>query len=115
MAPVLIDPKPREDGFSRLTGHSLELGKVVAYQLKGSNFQILATRHGVDVTGHFPVVGVEGVTVLKRMLDRALKHHQHLKTFKDGETQTILDESVLFNEEAVSIGEQCLTLKKDIH
>ena len=89
---VLIQPQ-REGSFKRRTGHSIKLGMVVAYELVGARpFSIIAHREGVEMSGSFPVVQHEGVTALKNILDRAVRHHQHLKSFPLGVRQTIQDD-----------------------
>ena len=85
--------------FTRHTGHSLRLGVVVAYTLQGTNapFQILVSREGVEIQGRINV-GPEGIEIIRDILNRASKHHVHLKSFQIGEKQTILDEAQLYNE-----------------
>lgn len=86
--------------FRRRTGHSLEQGAVVLYELRGGRpFSIVAHREGVELSGTFPCVAREGVLALKQMLDRAVRHHEHLKSFAVGQRQTILDEEMLEKEE----------------
>lgn len=98
MSIPIIDPKPPASTnmqFQRRTGHSLELGRVVAYVLPGTDFSILAHRDGVDVSGRFPRVSREGIEALRRVLSGALIHHGHLAQVPIGEIQTVLDEAVV--------------------
>lgn len=90
------EPEQKVIGFTRIEGHSIELGKVLAYvlPLKPVPFQILASRMGVQLMGSFPCVTRPGVEALRDMLDRALRQHEHLAAFPAGETQTYIPESV---------------------
>lgn len=88
--------------FVRQTGHSITTGKVVAYVLVGAPlpFTITVSRDGIDVQGRL-VATEEGAAALQDILGRAAKHHTHLKSFAIGETQTILDETVLYNDNEI--------------
>lgn len=89
----------RQGRFVRRTGHSLTAGKVVAYILTGAPtpFVISVSRDNIEIQGKL-AFAVEGIEVLRDVLDRARKHHEHLKSFAVGEPQTVLDEATLYNE-----------------
>lgn len=93
----LINSAPQQGHFIRRTGHTITSGRIVAYTLVGSPrlFQIQADRDGVEIRGQISV-GSPGVEALRDVLQRAARHHEHLKSFAIGETQTILEETDLF-------------------
>ena len=90
----------QEAGFVRVDGHSLQLGVVVSYKLTGLNFVIIASRVGVELAGRFPCVGRAGIEALQDMLNRAVRHSEHLKTFPVGDRQTTIPEQLFEEEEA---------------
>lgn len=90
-----IGPRSQQMKFDRRDGQSLELGRIVGYFVRGTDFQINAHREGVDVSGGFPRVGEEGITVLGRFLAYAALHHIHLKSTAVGEPQTPLTEDMV--------------------
>lgn len=98
----ILNAAPQQGVFVRGTGHDLRMGAIVEYKLNGFNFKVRITREGVSVAGVLPVVDWEGVGVVIDVLKRAVKHHNHLKSFPLGERQTILDEHDLMTQEAVS-------------
>lgn len=83
----------RQTGFVRETGHSLELGKVVAYGLVGAKFRILISREGIDIQGTTPTFMFVGAQVIISYMRRAAIHYEHLISTPMGEPQTILDET----------------------
>lgn len=89
---------PQQGTFIRMDGHSLQLGKVITYKLTGLNFAIIASRNGVELAGRFPCVDRRGIEALQDMLNRAVRHHEHLKSFAVGDVQTLIPER-LFEEE----------------
>lgn len=94
----LLNPV-RQGRFIRQTGHSITTGKVVSYVLVGAPlpFTITISRDGIDIQGRV-VASEEGAVALQDILGRAAKHYAHLKSFAIGETQTILDETALYND-----------------
>lgn len=95
----LIGGKNVQEGeFIRLDGHSFELGTTIIYQLVGLNFVIVVSRNGVELVGRFPCVDRRGIHALQDMLNRAVRHHEHLKSFPIGQKQTTIPE-ILFEEE----------------
>jgi hypothetical protein len=99
--PVILSRQRTAGVFIRTTGYSLETGKAVAYVLQGHKFRIIATRLGVDLAGSFPIVQQDGVNILVHVLQRAVRHHEHLASFADGQPQTILNEDALDAEDSV--------------
>ncbi len=91
----------KEAGFRRIEGHSLDLGMVVCYRIDHTPpFQIVAHRDGIDIAGRFPRVERQGVEALMDIMARAIRHHEHLRSFEPGEPQTIMSEDVFEIEEA---------------
>src|SRR5436853_3420335 len=82
-----------ESGFVRIEGHSLQVGKVVAYQLHGFNFRIVVHRDGIEIEGKSPVFPVVGLRVISDILRCAQIHYKHLASCPPGELQTLLPES----------------------
>lgn len=85
--------------FRRLVGTSVKVGLVVTYRV-GQQFQITAHRLGVEITGRFPTIDGQGADALIEMIRRAVKHHEHLKSYQDGARQDVLDERMLSTGEA---------------
>lgn len=99
--PHLLGQQPREGGFVRRADvHDLNLGVVVRYALVGMHFEVAAHRDGVQCRGIFPNVDRTGISVLKDILDRAVRHHEHLKTFEVGQRQSTIPEDVFEIEES---------------
>lgn len=79
--------------FIRADAHSLQQGVIVAYLLKDTPFQVTSNRHGISIRGSYPQVGKAGITALMNILARAIRHHEHLKSFPLGTPQVALEES----------------------
>lgn len=79
----------------RRAGHSLELGVTVQYLLKGLPFSVIANRDGVQLQAKLPFTNEHGITLIAKVIQRAVVHHKHLATFAIGEKQTILDEPIV--------------------
>lgn len=92
--------EPEQGRFVRDELQSLIGGIAIRYRLIGFPFIIAAHRLGVNVEGKFPCVDRAGVQALKDILDRAVRHHEHLKSFAVGEKQIPLDETMFEEEEA---------------
>jgi hypothetical protein len=92
-------PQPQNGVFYRQDGYSLQTGLAVHYGVRGTTFKIVCTRDGIAIQGSYPMVGREGVEALRQMLARAIKHHEHLKSFTDGMKQVALDERTIELEE----------------
>lgn len=103
--------------FGRGTGYSLERGRIVRYLMVDdtgqSMFQILAHRDGIQIQGSLNVGNEEGVHALTTILKRALRHHEHLKSYVVGTPQEILDERILIAEEQAEIGSSPIHLVKE--
>ena len=100
MVAHLIGGDKLEGTFVRMDGHSLQLGVVITYRLSGMNFAIIISRNGVELAGRYPCVARQGVEALTDMLNRAIRHHEHLKSFPVGEQQTTIPERLFEEEEA---------------
>lgn len=72
-----------EARFSRQEDLDLQLGKVLLYNLNISPFSIVMHRGGVSFRGTIPLVGRQGIDMLKKIFDRAIVHHEHLKATYD--------------------------------
>lgn len=102
MADIIGQPKSPKGVFRRIDGYSIEVGKAVCYELAGYEFKIIATRFGVEVMGHFPVVTRAGILALEQVLIRAVRHHEHLASFAEGIKQEALTEDILAVEETLN-------------
>lgn len=85
--------------FIRRDGFSLQTGRAVAYTLSNGLFQIEATRDGVTFHGSFPTVTRAGILAVTQTLIRAVRHHEHLKSFPLGTKQEALAEETIEAEE----------------
>lgn len=72
-------PKKNVAQFIRKETHDLQLGKILIYQLNVTGFTIVMHKDGVAFRGTIPVLKRDGMTSLKKMFDRAIVHHEHLK------------------------------------
>jgi hypothetical protein len=95
MVHILGQEQKKEGKFGIRTGHHLEVGKVVEYFLIGYDFAVLAHRGGVEVKGRFPCVNRIGIITLISILQRAVRHHEHLASYAVGTPQQIMPEGVL--------------------
>lgn len=100
MVHIIGQEKKKTRGFIRVTGHSLHAGLVVAYVLRDEPFKIEVSREAIQIQGSFPPCDRAGIGALKQMLDRAVRHHEHLKSFPEGTKQEHLEENILEAEEA---------------
>ena len=106
-------PREQRGTFVREDIHSIKVGVVVSYLVVGTDFMIVAHREGVDMRGTFPTVNRVGINALIDMLNRAVRHHEHLKSFAVGEKQTTIPE-ILFEEEEAQRDARIAIVPEDI-
>lgn len=98
---LLIDktlPKTQA-GFIRVDGHSLDEGVIVEYRLSGWDYRVRVSRIGISIAGTFPTVNRLGIQAVIGVLLRAIRHHEHLAAFADGDRQVSLPEEIVEAEE----------------
>ena len=80
--------------FQRIDTYSLQTGVMVTYEAKETPFRVRAGRDGVAIQGSLSWMDGAGVAAVMNLFARAIKHHEHLRTYPIGTRQQPLDESV---------------------